>query len=51
MPDFWNSIDIGGIGIQLQGVPASFGLILSKKVAFWTLSELSAPLEIKDFIE
>ena len=51
MPNFWNSIEIGGISIQLQGVPASFGLILSKKVEFWTLSELSAPLEIMDFIE
>ena len=34
-----------------QGVPASSGLILSKKVEFWKCFELQAPLEIQGIIE
>ena len=35
----------------LQGVPASYGLILSNKVEFWKSLEIQAPLEIQDAIE
>ena len=35
----------------LQGVQASFGLILSKKVEFWKSFAIQASLEIKEAIE
>ena len=34
--------------VVVQGVPASFGLILSKKVEFWNCFAFEAPLEIHD---
>ena len=38
-------------GLVVQGVPASFGLILSQKVGFRKSFTFQAPLEIHDPID
>ena len=36
------------IYLYVEGVPASFGLILSQKIEFWKNFTIHAPLEIQD---
>ena len=38
-------------GVVLQGVPASFWLILGNKVEFWKCFDFQPSLEIQDTIE
>ena len=45
------SDDLQMLKYEVQGVPVSYGLILSKKVESWKWFTLQAPLEILDAIE